>query len=124
MTASKTLGFQLLLVLLGTVCSKPLCPNKCTSSPKFQRTHFQHVSDLGGSSVAPWELTWNFSEGREPEIIEHAVCKNCTVAHMVAKPIYIQIPVYKRIRNKPHDIWCKCPYELAVGCTCVTAQKE
>ena len=60
-------------------------------------------------------------EGREPEMIQYAMCKNCTLRDMVAKPIYLQISVYKRVRQ-PNDAWCRCPFKLAVGCTCVTRQ--
>lgn len=56
------------------------------------------------------------AEGREPKFIQRAVCSTCTVEHMVAKPIYLKIQVYQRAGGG----WCRCPYELPVGCTCVS----
>lgn len=57
-------------------------------------------------------------EGREPSNIREAECESCTVEGLVAKAIYVQIQVHHKPRNKS-DGWCRCPYNVAVGCTCV-----
>lgn len=55
--------------------------------------------------------------GREPESIQNAECTVCTVPGMIAKPITFQIHVYKL--DKDNKTWKRCPYDVAVGCTCV-----
>ncbi|KAM3617321.1 uncharacterized protein V6R79_004820 [Siganus canaliculatus] len=105
-----------MLLLSGAASSCPVCPAGCEPSSIHHQPHFKHVSELQASSVAPWSLVTNTSEDREPQHITHAVCEKCTVADMTAKPIYIKISVYQKVRGTP-DFWCKCPYELAVGCT-------
>ncbi|TNN80055.1 hypothetical protein EYF80_009706 [Liparis tanakae] len=62
--------------------------------------------------------------GREPSLIHFAKCKNCTVKHMISKPIFIQVSVYHMIRNGNDPTWCQCPFNLAVGCTCVKHQHK
>lgn len=64
------------------------------------------------------------TEGREPKFIQKAVCKECTVEHMVARPILLKIQVYQRSHKKSSSHWCRCPYDLAVGCTCVNKQAK
>lgn len=63
-------------------------------------------------------------EGREPKFIQKAVCNKCAVEHMVARPILLKIQVYQRSHQINSGHWCRCPYDLAVGCTCVNQQPE
>lgn len=61
----------------------------------------------------------NSKAGREPETILQAVCLPCSVKDMEARPIFLQIQVYERIGT--HE-YCSCPFDLAVGCTCVARE--
>ncbi|MEQ2226476.1 hypothetical protein ILYODFUR_027857, partial [Ilyodon furcidens] len=109
------------LVLMGTVRSHPACPPSCSQAKHYHRQFIRHVSDLYDSSIAPWSLQPlpNSEDGDELNNIQMAVCETCTVKDMIAKPIYIEISVFKRVRNGTQHDYCQCPYELAVGCTCV-----
>eukprot|EP00064_Thunnus_orientalis_P013384 superscaffoldBa00002170_g13423 len=97
------------MALMGTVCGSPTCPAECELVHKdkhpIHHSHFQHISKLNDSSVAPWSLMYDVTEGREPERIQQARCTHCTVEHMIAEPIVIQISVYQRIRNNTRDAW-------------------
>ncbi|KAM6929967.1 interleukin-17A-like [Lycodopsis pacificus] len=104
------------LGLMGTVYSSPLCDPGCKPATGKCSLDFKHVSELEHSSVAPWNISKNTEADRLPEHIDYADCKDCTVKHMVAKPIFLQIFVY---RKRDNNEWCKCPFDLAVGCTCV-----
>ncbi|KAM8863825.1 uncharacterized protein AB9W97_018452 [Spinachia spinachia] len=112
----------LLFGLVAMVCSRNVCGPGCKHTTKFCQPDFKHVSDLRHSSVAPWKLRLNETEGREPAIIPYADCTSCNVENMIAKPIVLQISVYHVVRWDNHNTWCKCPFNLAVGCTCVSKQ--
>ncbi|KAG7224316.1 hypothetical protein INR49_000559 [Caranx melampygus] len=114
----------LFLVLMGTALGAPVCPKDCEigNITHYNELYFEHVPQHQHTLTAPWDLTEDVEEGREPSVILRAKCKGCTVPMMTAKPIHLRIYVYQRIQNtdlSTNDVWCKCPYDLAVGCTCV-----
>lgn len=80
--------------------------------------------------IYSWRFSFPFfsnesKEGREPFHIWKAECRDgCKIPNMpnmVPKTIVVEISVYQRLHQaQPNNTrWCKCPYELAVGCTCV-----
>ncbi|XP_039878784.1 interleukin-17A-like [Simochromis diagramma] len=109
----------LFLGLMGTAFSSPVCPQNCNYAQHYHRQYFTHVSDLHNSSVAPWKLQNNSKAGREPQTIKEAKCMPCSVENMVARPIFVQIQVYESIGEHGY---CSCPFDLAVGCTCVAKE--
>ncbi|KAF3860805.1 hypothetical protein F7725_001060 [Dissostichus mawsoni] len=106
----------LLLVLMGTVCGIPVCKHPCERTIVYNELSFKHISEFQDSSVAPWEMSIDTVSDRHPENILYAECKDCTLKNMDAKPIMIEVSVYHNITG---PAWCKCPFNLAVGCTCV-----
>ncbi|KAG7519801.1 40S ribosomal S21 [Solea senegalensis] len=112
--------------LMVTVYSKPvslLCRRDCTVADTYLPPSFKHVSNLHNSSIAPWSLGLDEKEGRLPFAIPYVVCKKCIQKGMDAKTISIQIWVYERMQLDT-TTWCKCPFELAVGCTCVMKKQQ
>ncbi|KAF3860800.1 hypothetical protein F7725_001055 [Dissostichus mawsoni] len=111
----------LLLVLMGTVCGIPVCKHPCERTIVYNELSFKHISEFQDSSVAPWEMSIDTVSDRHPENILYAECKDCTLKNMDAKPIMIEVSVYHNITG---PAWCKCPFNLAVGCTCVQKRYE
>ncbi|KAK9515235.1 hypothetical protein VZT92_025896 [Zoarces viviparus] len=102
---------------MGTVYSSLVCDPGCKPATKNCYLDIRvRESELQHSSVAPWIINKTTDGDRLPARIDYADCKDCTVEHMVAKPIFLQIFVYRKLYN---NTWCQCPFDLAVGCTCV-----
>ncbi|CAB1434958.1 unnamed protein product [Pleuronectes platessa] len=108
----------LLVGLMGAACSPVIsCPEGCSNST-YTYQYVKLVSDLHNNSVAPWELKEDKVPGREPEIISYAHCMGC-INDMIVKTIYVQIYIYQTVGVGDNQLWCRCPFELAVGCTCL-----
>lgn len=97
-------------------------------------TELEQTNVLKTYEIQRCIYSWRFSfpffsneskEGREPFHIWKAECRDgCKIPNMpnmVPKTIVVEISVYQRLHQAhPNNTrWCKCPYELAVGCTCV-----
>ena len=63
-------------------------------------------------------------DGRVPHTIKTATCKKCSIEGMDSEPIKIQIYVYRMTAAGTPDHWCRCPYDIAVGCTCVRREQS
>ncbi|KAK5863969.1 hypothetical protein PBY51_000948 [Eleginops maclovinus] len=107
---------------MGAVCGIPHCKPDCELTSEYHRSDFKHISEFQNSSVAPWKMSVDAVDNREPSFIEYAECKDCTLKNLVSKPIMIQVFVFEKIRIMTGSAWCKCPFNLAVGCTCVEKQ--
>uniref|UniRef100_A0A1A7Z9R1 Interleukin 17a/f1 n=1 Tax=Nothobranchius furzeri TaxID=105023 RepID=A0A1A7Z9R1_NOTFU len=98
------------------------CGEDCYHANRRETQYFKHVSDLWNSSVAPWTLQNRPNVGGQYGSIQEAVCTTCQIENMIAKPIKVQISVLRRMAAGTDHIWCRCPTEVTVGCTCVRKQ--
>ena len=76
-------------------------------------------------SVSRVHLSSVFSEdsdpSREPQDLMKAECLSCgatATETLMPRPVDIEVNVFYRSDNTPTS-WCKCPYRIAVACTCV-----
>ncbi|KAM9751171.1 uncharacterized protein ACNS7B_008086 [Menidia menidia] len=109
-----------LLVLMAAIGISIGCKEGCTATKKYENQYFRLIPELSQSSVAPWTLKrTNHKNGRMLKNFQYAECTSCRVQGLVAKEIFLEVSLFERVRNGTEFYYCRCPYKLAVGCTCV-----